>query len=110
MLFYCIVRQGEVQPLATGVLGGEYLWAGISDRLAPASGASDDFANQALGTVRNLIEELNNREAHLQAILATVPDAMVVIDERGIIQSFSATAERLFGLRPTKSRAVTSVC
>jgi two-component system sensor kinase FixL len=58
---------------------------------------SGDLANQALDTVRNLIEELNNREAHLKAILATVPDAMVVIDEHGIIQSFSATAERLFG-------------
>jgi two-component system sensor kinase FixL len=37
------------------------------------------------------------REAHLQSILATVPDAMIVIDERGMIQSFSAAAERLFG-------------
>jgi two-component system, LuxR family, sensor kinase FixL len=37
------------------------------------------------------------REAHLQSILATVPDAMVVIDERGAMQSFSAAAERLFG-------------
>ena len=37
------------------------------------------------------------REAHLQSILDTVPDAMVVIDERGIMQSFSSAAERLFG-------------
>jgi two-component system sensor kinase FixL len=37
------------------------------------------------------------REAHLRTILETVPDAMVVIGERGIIQSFSAAAERLFG-------------
>jgi two-component system sensor kinase FixL len=37
------------------------------------------------------------REAHLTSILDTVPDAMVVIDERGIIQSFSSAAERLFG-------------
>ena len=37
------------------------------------------------------------REAHLQSILDTVPDAMVVIDERGIIQSFSSAAARLFG-------------
>lgn len=43
---------------------------------------SGDLAKQALGTVHTLIEELNNREAHLQAILATVPDAMVVIDEK----------------------------
>ncbi len=37
------------------------------------------------------------REAHLSSILDTVPDAMVVIDENGIMQSFSTTAERLFG-------------
>jgi len=34
---------------------------------------------------------------HLRSILATVPDAMVVIDQRGKILSFSAAAERLFG-------------
>ncbi len=36
-------------------------------------------------------------EALLHSILATVPDAMIVIDEAGIIVSFSAAAERLFG-------------
>jgi len=39
------------------------------------------------------------REAHLQSILDTVPEAMIVIDERGIMQSFSSAAERLFGYR-----------
>uniref|UniRef100_B0T0L7 Sensor protein FixL n=1 Tax=Caulobacter sp. (strain K31) TaxID=366602 RepID=B0T0L7_CAUSK len=34
---------------------------------------------------------------HLQSILSTVPDAMIVIDEHGAILSFSAAAERLFG-------------
>ncbi|MDB5685780.1 MAG: fixL2 [Rhizorhabdus sp.] len=34
---------------------------------------------------------------HLQSILNTVPDAMIVIDEAGRIVSFSAAAERLFG-------------
>ncbi|MEJ2376115.1 MAG: PAS domain S-box protein [Pseudolabrys sp.] len=37
------------------------------------------------------------RQAHLQSILDTVPEAMIVIDERGIMQSFSSAAERLFG-------------
>ncbi|MEO7654350.1 MAG: PAS domain S-box protein [Sphingomicrobium sp.] len=36
-------------------------------------------------------------EAHLRSILATVPDAMVVIDELGTILSFSAAAEKMFG-------------
>ncbi|USQ94482.1 PAS domain-containing sensor histidine kinase [Caulobacter sp. RL271] len=34
---------------------------------------------------------------HLQSILSTVPDAMIVIDDHGLILSFSAAAERLFG-------------
>ena len=42
------------------------------------------------------------REAHLQSILDTVPDAMIVIDERGVIQSFSSAAERLFGYTPAE--------
>ncbi|WP_242139868.1 PAS domain-containing sensor histidine kinase [Sphingomonas sp. TREG-RG-20F-R18-01] len=37
------------------------------------------------------------RERLLASILATVPDAMVVIDDHGRIASFSAAAERLFG-------------
>ena len=37
------------------------------------------------------------REAHLQSILDTVPEAMIVIDEHGMMQSFSSAAERLFG-------------
>jgi two-component system sensor kinase FixL len=41
--------------------------------------------------------DLQSREAHLASILETVPDAMVVIDEQGIMQSFSSAAERLFG-------------
>jgi two-component system sensor kinase FixL len=42
---------------------------------------------------------LAEREAHLRSVLDTVPDAMIVIDVKGTIQSFSATAERLFGYR-----------
>jgi two-component system sensor kinase FixL len=36
-------------------------------------------------------------EGHLRSILATVPDAMVIIDEKGVILSFSAAAEKMFG-------------
>jgi PAS domain S-box-containing protein len=44
--------------------------------------------------------ELSEREAHLTSILATVPEAMIVIDEKGEIASFSAGASALFGYRP----------
>lgn len=57
--------------------------------------ASDETVSpeQALQALKALRE----REAHLQSILDTVPDGMVVIDVHGVIQSFSAAAERLFG-------------
>ena len=42
------------------------------------------------------------REAHLESILATVPDAMIVIDEHGAMQSFSSAAERLFGYKASE--------
>ena len=40
---------------------------------------------------------LGSSEAHLRSILATVPDAMIVIDEKGTILSFSLAAEKMFG-------------
>ncbi|MDE2378541.1 sensor protein FixL [Bradyrhizobium sp.] len=42
-------------------------------------------------------EALRTQEDHLRSILETVPDAMIVIDSRGIMQLFSSAAERLFG-------------
>lgn len=55
---------------------------------------------QTKAMLESQIAERAIQEAHLRSILATVPDAMVVIDERGIIQSFSVAAERLFGYTP----------
>lgn len=42
---------------------------------------------------------LQAAEARLRSILETVPDAMIIIDERGNIESLSATAEGLFGYK-----------
>jgi len=42
-------------------------------------------------------EDAQTRATHLQSILDSIPEAMIVIDERGSMQSFSTTAERLFG-------------
>ena len=45
---------------------------------------------------------LRSNANHLRSILSTVPDAMIVVDERGGILSFSAAAERLFGFTETE--------
>lgn len=43
---------------------------------------------------------LEEREAHLRSIFDTAPEAMIVINDTGIIQSYGASAERMFGWRP----------
>jgi two-component system sensor kinase FixL len=46
---------------------------------------------------KRLEDALRTREGHFRSILDTVPDAMIVIDEHGIMQFFSSAAERQFG-------------
>ncbi|WP_296069959.1 PAS domain-containing sensor histidine kinase [uncultured Agrobacterium sp.] len=53
--------------------------------------------NNDVTDLKRMQDELARREAHLLSILQTIPDAMVVIDAAGIVSSFSAAAERLFG-------------
>ena len=69
----------------------------MRSRINLAATAEKPSNADALAVAARAIAEAQAREAHLASILATVPDAMVVIDRRGIIQSFSAAAERLFG-------------
>ncbi len=63
----------------------------------------DDVARHLSGIVldidgeKQLEEALRTREGHLQSILETVPDAMIVIDGAGVMQFFSSAAERQFG-------------
>src|SRR5690348_12188038 len=67
-------------------------------RIAVMDGRQTDTpAADPLEMAAQAIAEARAREAHLASILATVPDAMIVIDEAGLIQSFSMAAERLFG-------------
>jgi two-component system sensor kinase FixL len=81
---------------------GEYRWVVCrSVVVRDPSGAIERW----MGTCTD-VQELHEsreatqaREAHLQSILDSVPDAMVVIDEKAVIQSFSAAAEQQFGWR-----------
>uniref|UniRef100_UPI0035CBAFDF PAS domain-containing sensor histidine kinase n=1 Tax=uncultured Sphingomonas sp. TaxID=158754 RepID=UPI0035CBAFDF len=79
--------------------GSEFLASVAITALRDASGALRGFGK----VLRDVTDEraaermTEAREAQLSSILATIPDAMVVIDDRGLIQSFSSAAERLFG-------------
>ena len=82
--------------------GSRYIAAVTLTPLRDATGTLHGFAKvvrDISGSV-SAEEALRAREAHLQSILETVPDAMIVIDEQARIQSFSATAVRQFGYPP----------
>jgi len=48
-------------------------------------------------TLQNRQEEILEREEHIRAIVDTVVDAIITIDEHGIIDSFNSAAEQIFG-------------
>ena len=82
-------RDGTTFPMylsvGEGTLDGAQIYVGIIHDLT------------ARKTAEN---QLLEREARLRSILDTVPDAIIVIDEAGIVESFSPAASRLFGYAP----------
>jgi two-component system, LuxR family, sensor kinase FixL len=95
----------DVQCRINREVGGSH-W--IRMRGGPIAGA-DGTPRHLSGIMLDIDEEkqledaLRKNEGHLRSILETVPDAMIVIDERGIMQFFSSAAERLFGYSDTEA-------
>ncbi|MGO4622278.1 PAS domain S-box protein [Ensifer sp. 2TAB8] len=69
------------------------LWVGLQNGQEDLTAQFDND----ISDLKHAQADLVSREAHLRSILDTVPEAMVVIDETGVITSFSSAAERLFG-------------
>ncbi|RFB76478.1 PAS domain-containing sensor histidine kinase [Methylovirgula sp. 4M-Z18] len=67
----------------------------LLDRAGRLVGASKVARN--ITAAKRAQEAVEDREAQLRSILDTVPDAMIVIEPHGQVQSFSATAQRMFG-------------
>jgi two-component system, LuxR family, sensor kinase FixL len=95
--------------IAAGVLDVEYRVVrtdGGTQWLHAKGLVSPDRKNRPKGKMAGVVvdiderkrteQELRTHKQHLQSILDTVPDAMIVIDDDGLIQSFSAAAVRLF--------------
>ncbi|HVK41573.1 MAG TPA: PAS domain S-box protein, partial [Phenylobacterium sp.] len=81
------------EPLARADIASAVVFAGVATAIVVGGEWFQRSRREAAAINRDLLA----REAHLSSILDTVPDAMIVIDEQGIIQSFSSAAERLFG-------------
>jgi two-component system sensor kinase FixL len=76
----------------------------VECQMAPLKGSQGKITGVVI-TARDVsqresdLQSKTDSAALLAAILATVPDAMIVIDEKGLITSFSAAAQKLFGFR-----------
>lgn len=92
-VFYFLAVRSE-PPLALGVniglfvlVGGIVAWLG-------------GMLHRSLRGQTEAMTSLRTREAHLQSILDTVPDATVVIETDGTMTSFNKAAVRQFGYQP----------
>jgi two-component system sensor kinase FixL len=79
------------------VLFGDWVAASVFLMIGMVIAAGGAWLQRARERAAASMRELAQREAHLSSILQTVPDAVVVIDEQGLIRDFSETAEGLFG-------------
>lgn len=79
------------------LLVGDWVAAGVFLVVGAAIAAGGAWLERARAGGAATLRELAQREGHLTSILQTVPDAMIVIDEGGLIRDFSDTAERQFG-------------
>lgn len=84
-----LLAGGASPPLAIGVL--------IFALMGVAIAVGGELYHRLRLRIVAANRSLQQREAHLNSILNTIPDAMVVITDAGIVQSFSPAAERLFG-------------
>jgi two-component system sensor kinase FixL len=90
---------------AAGLIFHLYLTGGLADSTFSAvelwHAATFAGLGVAIAWIGELLQQTRRqaaaREVHLQSILDTVPEAMIVIDEHGVMHSFSSAAERLFG-------------
>lgn len=92
---YRVNRRAEggrwVRALGTTIIGPD----GAPARL---SGIMVDINRE-----KRLEDTVRMRERHFRSILDTIPDAMIVIDQHGIMQFFSSAAERQFGYSETEA-------
>lgn len=80
-------------PISNADIASGVVFAGVAAAIVVGGESFQRSRREAAAVNRDLAA----REAHLSSILDTVPDAMIVIDEGGIMQSFSSAAERTFG-------------
>ena len=97
-------RSNPAEPLIVSVVGLDgkrrILECGLARLLGPNGRRKGVLIRARDVTTRFELQRIaEERESLLSAIITSVPDALVVINEQGLITAFSAVAEELFGYR-----------
>ncbi len=82
---------------ATRIDAGDVIRTALFLLVGAAVTIGGERFQRARARAADVNRDLARREAHLRSILETIPDAMIVIDEDGLMRDFSHAAERLFG-------------
>ncbi|MEN8108082.1 MAG: EAL domain-containing protein [Pseudomonadota bacterium] len=72
--------------------------------LAQLNARSNDeigFMTQALG---KLFRRLGEQETHMRAVVETAAEGIIVVNERGLVETFNPAAEKLFGYLASEIR------
>jgi PAS domain S-box-containing protein len=88
-----LTRQAE----ATAASGGEAVFAHQHSSRVTEFEHMSRAVHRADATLRARAAEVADMEARLRAVVDTAVDAIVVIDDAGIVQSFNRAAEAIFG-------------
>jgi len=92
------VAGGAYATSRTGALDlGDVVSAAIFGVVCASIVTGGEWFQRARREALSVNRDLAEREARLQSLIDTAPDALIVIDEAGVMQSFSKAAERLFG-------------
>lgn len=92
-VYYFLAARSE-EALAAGVNLALFLLVGVT--VAWLGG----MLQRSLARQADAFAALQAREAHLQSVLDTVPDATIVIEVDGTVVSFNKAAVRQFGYEP----------
>lgn len=73
----------------------------VATALRDASGAVSGYAvvTRNISEQQRSLQELQDRKRRLRSILETAVDAIVIIDERGVVENFNPAGEKLFGYK-----------
>ncbi|HFD80368.1 MAG TPA: bifunctional diguanylate cyclase/phosphodiesterase [Gammaproteobacteria bacterium] len=71
--------------------------ASTHEQLAQLRPASTDEIGHLTQTLGKVFQRLGDQETHMRAIIDTAAEGIIVVDEKGVIDTFNPAAERLFG-------------